>query len=134
MPHRDIRWKGRAFLDSARNEVEKAVARGGLRVQSEVIRLVTQQSGPTRTNPAARPSLPGEPPHLRTGQLARSIDQETFRRGDEFTARVGTNLKKGFWLETGTRFMAPRPYLRPGLDNKRNQIVNEILKAGRRMK
>lgn len=130
-PNVQARWHGPRFMAIAENAVEEAVARAGLRVQIEAIRLVSQAAFP----PA---SLPGEPPRVRTGQLTRGVDQETFRGrasgGVFFTARVGTNLKKGFWLEVGTRRMAPRPWLRPALDNKRNQIVKEILKAGRSMK
>ena len=127
-PNVQARWHGPRFMAIAENAVEEAVARAGLRVQIEAIRLVSQAAFP----PASKA---GEPPRVRTGTLLRSIDQETFRATTaDFTARVGSNLKYGFWLETGTRRMAPRPWLRPALDNKRNQIVDEILKAGRSMK
>ena len=130
-PNVQARWHGPSFMAVAENAVEEAVARAGLSVQIEAIRLVSQAAYP----PASRP---GEPPRVRTGTLLRSIDQETFRSKAgtkvDFTARVGSNLKYGFWLETGTRRMAARPWLRPALDSKRNQIVKEILKAGRSMK
>jgi HK97 gp10 family phage protein len=124
-----MKWHGKEVLDSARNEVERAIARGTILVQNRVGQLLNQASGPTKTNPTAQPSLPGEPPHKRTGTLARSIESETFRIGDQFVGRVGTNLKYGAYLEFGTRKMAPRPYLRPALDELRPQILREIQKA-----
>lgn len=56
----------------------------------------------------ANPSKPGEPPHVQRGQLRASVATETER----LTTRVGTNQKKGRWLELGTSRMAPRPWLR----------------------
>ena len=141
------------FLRRAENEIEKAVARGTVRVQREAHRLANQNAGPTRSNPKRPSSSPGEPPHVRTGTLVRSLQgetlgsittktvthpesgetalggSETFKKHGEFTGRVGTNLKYGRWLELGTRKMKKRPYLRPALDSQRNRIVNEILKA-----
>lgn len=116
----------KAYLATAESEVEKAIARGTLRVQRDAKILVSKESGP----PA---SAPGEPPHKRTGTLGRSIDQETFKDQGDFVGRVGTNLKYGLWLELGTRRMAKRPYLRPALDMNHDQIIAELREAGRRM-
>jgi len=114
------------FMAVAETAVEEAITRGTIRVQAEAVRLVGQFSGP----PLGSPSAPGEPPHVRTGTLRRSIGFETFRIGRMFVGRVGTNLKYGRWLEEGTSRMAPRPYLRPALDSQRNRIVEEIEAAG----
>jgi HK97 gp10 family phage protein len=118
-----------AFLRSAGNAVEDAITKGTLKVQREAVHLVTRHSGPHKSHPEAVPSKPGEPPHLRTGTLARSIDWETLQTSYGFVGRVGTNLKYGFWLEVGTSQMDARPYLRPALDKHRNKIVSDIRKA-----
>ena len=68
------------------------------------------------------PSPPGEPPYRVTGTLTRSITHEV----DKDTARVGTNLKYGKFLETGTSKMAARPYLRPAV-NKNKRAIKKIL-------
>lgn len=114
------------FIRRARNELERAIARGTIRVQASAIDLATRDAYP----PA---STPGTPPHVRTGTLSRSIDQETFQRSGEFVGRVGTNLIYGKYLELGTSRMAARPYLRPALDMNRNQIVTEIKASGGRI-
>lgn len=121
------------FLNRARTEVEKAIARSTIRVEREASRLVNQHAGPTKMNPDRPASQPGEPPHKRTGTLARSLDSETYRKGGQFFGRMGTNLLYGRFLELGTQRMAPRPYLRPALDVNRKRIVEDIKQAGRRM-
>jgi phage gpG-like protein len=59
----------------------------------------------------AKPSAPGDPPAKQTGRLRASITWELSGR----TARVGTNLLYGRFLELGTRLMAARPWLRRSL-------------------
>ena len=62
------------------------------------------------------PSAPGEPPHLRSGNLRRSYHVEF----DEptLTAKVGSDPSLANYaaaLEIGTRHMAARPHLLPAL-------------------
>jgi len=56
----------------------------------------------------ANPSKPGEPPHVQTGRLRASVAYEV----EGTVARIGTNVKYGRFLETGSSRMAPRPWLR----------------------
>ena len=58
------------------------------------------------------PSLPGEPPRKQFGRLKGSIAWEFPK---VLTARVGTNVKYGRWLELGTGRMKARPWLRRSL-------------------
>lgn len=124
-----IKDNTRQYLAVAENEVEKAITRGTIRVQREARRLVSRFPSPP-------PSLPGEPPHLDTGTLSRSIDMETFRvrRTREFVGRVGSNLKYARALELGypPNNLDERPYLRPALDKHRRKIVAEINEAMRK--
>lgn len=72
------------------------------------------------------PSNPGEPPKQLTSQLIRSISHETDKQ--ELTARVGTNLDYGFFLEFGTTDMEARPYLRPAFNENKKKIADIINK------
>ena len=126
----NVNWNGDEFLASATTEVERVIARSVVKMQDHARQIVSRTSGPTATNPGASPSRPGEPPHIRTGTLRASIDQETFRRAGEFVGRMGTNLDYGRFLETGTRKMAARPYLRPTLDAHRLRILADLKAAG----
>jgi HK97 gp10 family phage protein len=71
-------------------------------------------------------SRPGEYPRKQTGHLRRTITYEV----DEVTqtARVGTNLLYGKFLELGTKRMKPRPFLRKTLMSER--VVLARLLAG----
>ena len=97
----------KTFLAQAENAIEKAVTVTTIRIQREAHRLVTQRSGPTVGAPNRPASAPGEPPHVRTGTLSRSIDHETFRRGNAFVGRIGSNLDYARYLEQGTSKETP---------------------------
>lgn len=122
----EVRDYTRGYLARAEVELERAIARAGIMVQAEARRLTHQAVFP----PA---SAPGSPPHVRTATLTRSIDQENLRTPGGFTARVGTNVQYGRFLELGTRTMAARPYLRPALDGNRARILQMIRQAIRQV-
>lgn len=101
----------RQYLAVANKEIEKAVAEGAIRVQREAQRLVGRFKGPP-------PSKPGTPPHIRTGTLRRSIDQETYRipKGPNafvFVGRIGSNLNYARIHELGGTINHPggSPYI-----------------------
>ena len=54
-------------------------------------------------------SRPGDPPNTDTGRLVKSIFLKF--ENNAKTAKIGTNLKYGAWLEFGTLNMAARPWL-----------------------
>ena len=55
-------------------------------------------------------SVPGEPPHRRSGRLTKSVRIKATKAG----LNVRT-VSYGFYLEGGTSNMAPRPFIRPVL-------------------
>jgi len=74
-------------------------------------------------------SKDGEAPSIQTGTLRRSIIAEVHDEGGENIGLVGpmatvggVSLKYAKWLEFGTSKMKARPYLRPALARKRNEI------------
>lgn len=68
----------------------------------------------------ANPSRPGEPPRKQRGRLRASVARSVDRKA--LTARVGTNIAYGRYLELGTRWIAPRPWLRRALAESRAEI------------
>lgn len=60
-------------------------------------------------------SAPGEPPKTDTGQLVRNVTIEN-QGGMEYTVGSRKGAPHGFWLEFGTRFIRPRPWLKPAFD------------------
>jgi len=130
-----VKDHSKAFMATASNDVEKAIARVTIKVQREAQRLVNQHSSlGARKNPNIPRSKKGEPPFREFGQLLRSIQSETVKRRGEFVGRVGTNLKYGRALELGlprTR-LAPRPWLRPALTSQEKTLKIEVGRALRK--
>ena len=74
-------------------------------------------------------SRPGDAPAWQTGTLGRSVfhqltDRKTVIVGVPAlrSKSKGADPKYGLYLEVGTSKMAPRPYLRPAVANKRREI------------
>jgi len=123
---------------------ERLLARG---IEIEVRKMATDiekslaRSQPTRRGGGGRrvglnPSGPGEPPKQVTGTLRNELGNETVVRGDEVIGRVGYRSgspasKYAPALEYGTRRMASRPFLRPGLDRAQNDIRARLARIRR---
>ena len=85
------------------------------------------RSGATKAQRAGNRSMPWGPPNVDTGHLKRNIgfekpvDRPSVRR-------VGTGIGNAesvgyaLWLESGTRRMRPRPFLRPALSKTRRRL------------
>lgn len=59
-------------------------------------------------------SAPGEPPASDTGRLLTAITHR-IKVGEYVYAEVVANVLYAIYLELGTRYMDPRPFLRPAL-------------------
>jgi hypothetical protein len=81
-------------------------------------------------------SAPGGVPFVQTGHLRRSVAMD---KPSPLIRRVGLGIgnKKmvnyGWWLEFGTRRMAPRPFMRPMLNRMRTWMMS-VLKRKVRIK
>jgi hypothetical protein len=91
------------------SDVAKDLVRRGIRVQNRAKELA-------RTPP---PSLPGQPPSVRTGRLRGSITWRLGQDGLSPYVDVGSAVVYAAYVELGTRRMAARPYLRPALEAAR---------------
>ncbi len=76
-------------------------------------------------------SRPGQPPALRTGFGRRNIDMEFLAA--RLVARIGARRNADYmsYLEVGTRRIAPRPWLKPAIDQTRGAIMS-LLETGLR--
>ena len=84
-------------------------------IHREIVRSMekTKRQKITRGSRGHRPSEPGYPPAIDTARLVSSIQVEVNEK--KLTVEIGTNEKRGAWLEFGTRDgrIAARPWLRP---------------------
>ena len=117
-----IRWFGpqvnKAVLTEARRRVLKACLLVEATVKTSMKLGGRTESGmlekgkkPGKINTYR--SKPGEIPRVQTGTLRRSITHELHPILP--IGYVGTQTEYAKFLEMGTRHMAPRPFLRPGL-------------------
>jgi hypothetical protein len=110
------------LFESPAGPVAKDLVRRGLQVERRVKELVHQHGTGrlyTRRGIVHQASAPGEPPASDTGLYGASITQALEADVQGLVEKIGTNDKRGPWLELGTRNMAPRPHLVPGLDAAR---------------
>lgn len=84
-------------------------------IASRMVDLIT-----TAYPPASRP---GEPPHSRTGTLARSIH---YRRPAPLQRQIGSEVFYAKMLESGTRRMDPRPYMLRALMESTGEIKTAL--------
>ena len=62
-----------------------------------------------------------------TGRLRASLTTDVEREGKTtFVLKVGTNVEYASFVETGTSRMAAQPFLRPAVDAKAKDVVDEI--------
>ena len=73
-----------------------------------------------------RASAPGEAPADDTGKLVSSI---VTQRKSVLTWQVRVRAAYGLFLELGTRKIAPRPFLKPALDQQTRAFMSAIQKS-----
>lgn len=127
-----LEWHGEAAKAHVRGEAVKAITRAAIvcsRRAKELLSVAgTGGVKGSRRAYGSNPSAPGEPPHKQTGRLRASVTYEV--DAQNLTARVGTNLPYGLFLELGTKAgLAPRPWLRRALAETAARI-NSILAGG----
>lgn len=89
----------RVLLESESGAVGKDLVRRGQRVLNR-----------------ARETVPVD-----TGDLKGSLSMEIIKTGgDGLVARIGTNLVYGRYVNDGTKYMAPRPFLTRALEAARD--------------
>ena len=108
------------FLDKLQKDWVKKLNTVGILLTNEIkkeLGVVVDKQGVVR-------SAPGEPPRLETGELRRSIAFEV--DAESLKVRAGTNKRYSGFLERGTKFMEPRPYIKPVAEANAG-VVNLIM-------
>ena len=122
-------------LDTIRTAGRAGVLAGATLIQ-ESARVELSQTGKGRKykGQPTTASAPGQPPAAQTGTLRRSVQiDDTNAKGDNPTARVGTNLAYGRYLEYGTKRIAPRPWLSTALRKTVGDIPGVMARASRQV-
>lgn len=98
----------------------------GLHVQNNVRKLLSQ-GGSGRTYGRHTASAPGQPPAVDTGRLRASYTHEVGEDARGPYVDIGTNVEYAPFLEFGTRHIAPRPHLRPAVEQETQRIATLII-------
>lgn len=104
----NVTWRGPQVLAGIEAAVMRAFETAGKTLVAGTVRDVS-----TPWPPASRP---GQPPHRRTGGLARGITHRVSRSGHTLSLAVGVPAsspvaRQARALQGGTRRMAPRPFV-----------------------
>jgi len=110
-----MRWHGEEFKRQTAEQLGKNLEAAAIHLKGEI-----KESLRIGNIDGSSPSSAGEPPRRVTGRLSGSIAHEVDRK--RLIGRVGTNVLYGKFLELGTRKMAARPFIRPGLEKARHMI------------
>jgi len=117
----------------ATDEVVSKSAMAGALVLEGAVKVSMQNSHGGRTYTRGQKthvaSAPGQPPAIDYGFLINSI-QSKEEKGD---AMVFTNNEAAVPLEFGTARMQARPFMRPGVENNREAIINAIMVTAKRL-
>lgn len=107
-----MKWFGPERLAEIQTEQRKRMERAVRVVSNEVKKSLGVKFPPA--------SSPGNPPHLRTGELRRSIATEVVDEGGKIVGRVGTNKTYAKYLELPNYLN--RPFLLPAVARMRNTV------------
>lgn len=107
------------------DRIGNALYKGGQVIQTEAQRLITAGSVSGKGHVASKP---GEPPNADSRTLDRNI--EAVREGP-LRVTVSSNAPYAAALELGTSKMAARPYMKPAVAKKRDEVtayVRQVVK------
>lgn len=123
-----VEWHGEEVIARIRAAAMRGVVIGSELVKSEAVRLILS---PPKTGRIYRrkgaehqASAPGEAPANDTGRLAGSIDAKY--EPEKLTGIIGAHTDYAAYLEYGTSKMEPRPYMRPALMNKKDEVEKAV--------
>lgn len=106
--------------EAAVHEIGKALFAGGNLIQIEAQRSITEGA---ISGKGHIPSKPGEPPKRDTGVLDTNIETVLV---EPLKVEVSSNAPYAAPLEFGTSKMAERPYMRPAVAKKREEVVKLV--------
>jgi HK97 gp10 family phage protein len=127
-------WHGDRISAKLQQEIKEKLLEAMLVLEAEIKGLMkkggrtasgflTEGEKPGKVGSFA--SKPGEPPRVQFDRLRGGITHEPLTTATMVlpVGRVGTNVEYGKYLELGTKNMAPRPFMRPGIKKAKPKIA-----------
>jgi hypothetical protein len=115
-------WNGEEFKIQMKKSVNLSLNESATAIQGSAVSLAPVDTG------RLRGSIGIITPML------KSVNADSIQgRPEEGTGYVGTNLLYGLYQEYGTRFFAPRAYLRPSIDLLSGKILTIFETKGKKV-
>lgn len=123
-----VEWHGDELMAKVRAAAMRGVVRGTEAVHEEATSLILdgEKTGRIyrRRGVEHQASAPGQAPASDTGRLVQSGRTSYDKAEVSGTAQWSTDYAE--YLEHGTEKMEPRPFARPALANKKDEIAADI--------
>jgi len=155
-----IAWFGQQVFTAATKENIKAMKKATYVIERYIVKNFTipgtgreYKRGKGKKAKHHKASMAGQPPSVDTGILRASIDSfvdetnvvfgkneiegkvgpdiDKIENGLSAKGRAGTDVEYGYYLETGTKKMAARPYLVPALRACQKKIKKIFVEANK---
>lgn len=114
-----FKWFGGLFKSKVDRVMDRRFEECGRVIRDHARQLVGVQYPPA--------SSPGSPPHRRTGRLQQSITYQAGKKSGQPSVRIYAGEPYGEYLETGTRYMAARPWRKRSYRETVQQVKRIIL-------
>jgi hypothetical protein len=134
-----LTWNGKEIGEMAAKRLKVNAEKAARMIEADIVRsLSTGQDAVRRGDGSLMgldPSKPGQPPHLLTGHLRRSIDHRVEKHPkyiDIFViagASYARDLEYGKESDSDFRGrILPRPFMRPALARNRDKAISMLVK------
>lgn len=126
-----LNWQGGKVLIRTRTAAKAGALAAADLYLAEIRRLILNTPKTGRMYGDHQASAPGEAPANWTGHLLNSFKVTQHTTGSVVSVRVTNTAEYAPHLEFGTIKMAPRPFLRPALANKRAAMYETVAQSFR---
>ena len=122
----------KSFAKEAEAGIATAITATALEINTEIKKMIQRgpktgvvyrRGGGQNLSSEHQASAPGEAPATDTGALVSSV---YFEQTNKLTATIGSRLAYAYYLEFGTRYIAPRPAWVPATEKGRPKLVKRI--------
>ena len=134
-----LTWNGKEIGEMAAKRLKVNAEKVGRMIETDIVKSLSIGQPAIRREDGSLfgldPSKPGEPPHLLTGHLRRSIDHRVEKHPKHIDIFVIAGAKYARDLEYGKPSagyfrgaIAPRPFMRPALARNREKAIKMLVK------
>lgn len=126
-----VEWDASDLIARVRRGAQRGIVAATEDIRTEVTRLIIQTAKTgriyRRRSVTHQASAPGEPPASDTGRLVGSLRTEY--DFDHLKGTLMASTSYAGYLEFGTQRMAPRPFMRPALVNRKDEVEKLVARA-----